>query len=95
MHAIIERLVDWCNACDETVLAEAHSVVLKSTDGNPPSSLDPFAGGGMIPLEAQRLGLDATLEVNAEGFTAGVACAVRENSKVLGFDNSDFEDVEW
>jgi putative DNA methylase len=26
---------------------------------NPPPLLDPFAGGGSIPLEAQRLGLEA------------------------------------
>ncbi|MDX9869911.1 MAG: hypothetical protein RBS92_04225 [Candidatus Cloacimonadales bacterium] len=32
---------------------------MKSTNGNPPPLLDPFAGGGAIPLEAQRLGLDA------------------------------------
>ena len=31
----------------------------KSTGGNPPPILDPFAGGGTIPLEAQRLGLEA------------------------------------
>ena len=30
-----------------------------ATDGNPPPVLDPFAGGGSIPLEAQRLGLEA------------------------------------
>jgi putative DNA methylase len=30
-----------------------------STGGNPPPLLDPFAGGGSIPLEAQRLGLEA------------------------------------
>ena len=33
--------------------------ILKSTGGNPPELLDPFAGGGAIPLEAQRLGLKA------------------------------------
>ena len=32
---------------------------MKSTNGNPPALLDPFAGGGAIPLEAQRLGLEA------------------------------------
>ena len=32
---------------------------MKSTGGNPPPILDPFAGGGTIPLEAQRLGLEA------------------------------------
>jgi putative DNA methylase len=30
-----------------------------ATQGNPPPLLDPFAGGGSIPLEAQRLGLEA------------------------------------
>ena len=28
-------------------------------DGEPPAVLDPFCGGGSIPLEAQRLGLEA------------------------------------
>ena len=39
--------------------AEARAEILKSTGGNPPPILDPFAGGGTIPLEAQRLGLEA------------------------------------
>jgi putative DNA methylase len=56
---LIERLVVWENANDETLLAEAHAEILKSTDGHPPPILDPFAGGGSIPLEAQRLGLEA------------------------------------
>ncbi|WP_405180617.1 hypothetical protein OG225_05090 [Nocardia sp. NBC_01377] len=32
---------------------------MRSTAGDPPTILDPFAGGGAIPLEAQRLGLKA------------------------------------
>src|SRR5690606_23167869 len=44
---------------DEGLYREAHEEILKSTGGNPPAILDPFAGGGTIPLEAQRLGLDA------------------------------------
>lgn len=59
LHGIIERLVVWENIRDETLLAEAHAEILKSTGGNPPPILDPFAGGGTIPLEAQRLGLEA------------------------------------
>ena len=38
------------------------------------------------------------LEVSAEnsdGFSEAVARTVRENSRVLGFDKSDFEDVSW
>jgi putative DNA methylase len=59
LHKLIERLVLWDNASDQRLLSEAHEEILKSTGGLPPSILDPFAGGGTIPLEAQRLGLDA------------------------------------
>lgn len=58
LHRIIERLVVWENTGDKKVLAEAHAEILKSTNGNPPPMYDPFAGGGSIPLEAQRLGLE-------------------------------------
>lgn len=59
LHGIIERLVVWENIRDERVLDEARAEILKSTDGQPPTILDPFAGGGAIPLEAARLGLAA------------------------------------
>ncbi|SKV59433.1 DUF1156 domain-containing protein [Mycobacteroides abscessus] len=59
LHKLIERLVVWENVQNEELLAEAHAEILKSTNGNPPPILDPFAGGGTIPLEAQRLGLEA------------------------------------
>ncbi|SNT38559.1 DUF1156 domain-containing protein [Rhodococcoides kyotonense] len=59
LHELIERLVVWENSNDEALLKEAHQKILESTDGNPPPILDPFAGGGSIPLEAQRLGLEA------------------------------------
>ncbi|NYE70986.1 DUF1156 domain-containing protein [Microlunatus parietis] len=59
LHGLIERLVVWENVRDEKLLEEARQEILKSTNGNPPPILDPFAGGGTIPLEAQRLGLEA------------------------------------
>jgi putative DNA methylase len=59
LHGIIRRLVKWENINDESLLREANQEILKSTGGNPPTILDPFAGGGTIPLEAQRLGLKA------------------------------------
>ena len=59
LHGIISRLVVWENIHDEKLFREAHEEILKSTGGNPPPILDPFAGGGSIPLEAQRLGLEA------------------------------------
>lgn len=59
LFAIIEDLVKWESSTDEEVLERARSEIRKSCDGNPPPILDPFAGGGSIPLEAQRLGLEA------------------------------------
>ena len=55
----IERLVTWEATTDEKILEKARELIRLATDGNPPPLLDPFAGGGSIPLEAQRLGLEA------------------------------------
>ncbi len=60
LHGIISELVRWENINDRRVLEEACAEIRKScAPGEPPPILDPFAGGGSIPLEAQRLGLDA------------------------------------
>jgi putative DNA methylase len=59
LFGIIERLVRWENTTNEAVLEEARTEIRRSTGGNPPPVLDPFCGGGSIPLEAQRLGLTA------------------------------------
>jgi putative DNA methylase len=59
LHQLIEQLVVWENSNDQELLAQAHQEILESTDGNPPPILDPFSGGGTIPLEALRLGLEA------------------------------------
>ncbi len=56
---IIRDLVREESVNDPRVLEKARSEILKSADGNPPPVLDPFCGGGSIPLEAQRLGLKA------------------------------------
>jgi putative DNA methylase len=59
LFEIIEQLVKWENVTNQEVLDAAKAEIIKSTDGNPPPVLDPFCGGGSIPLEAQRLGLEA------------------------------------
>ena len=59
LFRIIEDLVKWENSNNERVLKAAREEILRSTDGNPPPVYDPFCGGGSIPLEAQRLGLEA------------------------------------
>ncbi|HET7485597.1 MAG TPA: DUF1156 domain-containing protein [Solirubrobacterales bacterium] len=50
---------------DEARIAEARERVLAANGGEPPKVLDMFAGGGAIPLEAARLGCEATaVELN-------------------------------
>lgn len=41
------------------IYAKARAEMIKHTDGKLPPVLDPFAGGGSIPLEAARLGFEA------------------------------------
>ena len=59
LFGILSELVKWENSNNKEILDAAKAEIMKSTDGNPPALLDPFAGGGSIPLEAQRLGLEA------------------------------------
>ncbi|NWF79204.1 MAG: DUF1156 domain-containing protein [Chloroflexi bacterium] len=59
LFRFIKLLVQWESSNDERVLATARRLIHAATGGNPPPVYDPFAGGGSIPLEAQRLGLEA------------------------------------
>ena len=59
LFKILEDLVIWENSNNQDVLDAAKAEIAKSTNGNPPALLDPFAGGGAIPLEAKRLGIRA------------------------------------
>ena len=59
LFGILERLVKWENSNDPEVLAEARAEIDRCFPDGAPPILDPFAGGGAIPLEAQRLGLKA------------------------------------
>ena len=58
LHDMIRKLADWDNISDERLYADAYAEMVKyAPDGKLPEFLDPFAGGGALPLEAQRLGL--------------------------------------
>src|SRR3954471_1538134 len=56
---IIRELVKWENSNNDRVLNAARAEIMRSCNGKPPPIYDPFCGGGSIPLEAQRLGLEA------------------------------------
>jgi putative DNA methylase len=59
LFGILENLLKWENSNNQEVLEAAKAEIRKYIGGQPPALLDPFAGGGAIPLEAQRLGLEA------------------------------------
>ncbi len=54
---LLERLVPWEAASDPRIMAEAREEIRNSCGKQLPTILDPFGGGGAIPLEAMRLGL--------------------------------------
>lgn len=61
--AYFRDLCRW--GASETAIADARRRVLDASGGTPPRVLDLFAGGGAIPLEAARLGCEATaVELN-------------------------------
>jgi putative DNA methylase len=57
LFRIIEEIVRWENTNNPRVLKAAREEILAATGGTPPAIIDPFCGGGSIPIEAQRLGL--------------------------------------
>jgi putative DNA methylase len=69
LFQMIKDLVKWENTTNERLLEAARAEIRKSWErwcrltGEDPAQLppfhDPFAGGGSLPLEAQRLGLEA------------------------------------
>ena len=58
LFGLIEELVRWENTNDPRLLTHARAEIEASCGRDVPAVLDPFAGGGSIPLEAQRLGLE-------------------------------------
>ncbi|HLG77910.1 MAG TPA: DUF1156 domain-containing protein, partial [Ktedonobacteraceae bacterium] len=59
LFRLMEDLITWENSNKPDILAQAQAEIHKSANGTLPPFLDPFAGGGSIPLEAQRLGLES------------------------------------
>jgi len=61
----IIELSKWENSLNHDLLERARREIIEANGGKPPKVLDPFAGGGSIPLEAMRLGCEShALEYN-------------------------------
>ena len=54
----IIELSKWENSLNPDIIEKARRDILRANGGKPPKVLDPFAGGGAIPLEALRLGCE-------------------------------------
>lgn len=54
----IKELAKWENSLNRNIIDRAREEILRANGGVPPKVLDPFAGGGAIPLEALRLGCE-------------------------------------
>jgi len=54
----IANLCKWGNSNNKSLIERAGKEILEANGGKPPKVLDPFAGGGAIPLEALRLGCE-------------------------------------
>lgn len=59
LFKLLKDLVDWKNSKNEKVILAAREELEKKYKDGLPALLDPFSGGGAIPVEAQRLGLQA------------------------------------
>lgn len=54
----IITLSDWDNSLSQSFIEHAQADILEANGGEPPKVLDPFGGGGALPLEALRLGCE-------------------------------------
>jgi putative DNA methylase len=54
----IRDLSKWENSLNHAIIEKARKDILEANGGTPLKVLDPFAGGGAIPLEALRLGCE-------------------------------------
>jgi putative DNA methylase len=59
LFEILIRLSDWKSSDDVDLISSAQDEIRRSFPDGPPPVVDPFGGGGTIPLEAIRLGLDS------------------------------------
>jgi len=54
----ISEFSKWDNSLNRSMIERARKEILAANGGKPPKVLDPFGGGGAIPLEALRLGCE-------------------------------------
>ena len=94
----IIELAKWENSNNMKLIEKARKDILEANNGKVPKILDPFAGGGSIPLEALRLGCEVhAVEYNPVAVLI-LKCTleypqkygkIKENKKELEFFNTN------
>lgn len=57
LFELLRELVRWENSGNSALMQKAYAEIAPCFDGEPPVVVDPFCGGGTIPIETRRLGL--------------------------------------
>lgn len=94
-------VLHWKNE-SSPVMDELRAEIREAFDGDAPKVLDPFAGGGAIPLEAMRLGCDTTaIDISPVAWFI-LKCTLDYPQKIAGehrslpdfaLENADFMDT--
>ena len=103
----VAELAVWESAFNRNLMEKARKELLEANAGVTPKLLDPFAGGGSIPLEALRLGCETYAYDYNPVATLVLRCTLeypqkygrQDGKQILGFTtqkekNQFLEDVE-
>ncbi|MGC8618621.1 MAG: DUF1156 domain-containing protein, partial [Thermoplasmata archaeon] len=88
----IAKLSKWENSLNWNLLETARREILDANGGKPPKVLDPFAGGGSIPLEALRLGCETYASDYNPVATLILKCTLEYPQK-YGIDNKERKEL--
>ena len=99
LNELISKLSQFENSDNQILLKDAQQKILKCNNGIPPKILDPFTGGGAIPLESLRLGCEThALDYNPVSILIQFCTLVYPNlfkSKKTIMSGLSFEIKKW
>ena len=90
--SFIANLSKWKNSSNNDYLKIARKNILKNFNGDRPKILDPFSGGGSIPLEALRLNCDSYANDYNPVSTLILKCMMEYPKKFI-LHNSKTDDI--
>jgi len=90
LFELVEALSRWDRSNDAELLKQARHRIDEATSGDRPRIIDPFCGGGSIPIEGIRLGLDVVaVDLNpVAGLVTSSAVAIAQRFAGRGAVNS-------